>query len=120
MTNEEKYIRAHIGTENPFRVPEGYFESLVPSLMEQLPATGDEPVKERKAPLIYRLRPILYAAACMLVAVFGVWAFLHDDAAGEMEVRQMTAQMGSDTYIEDVADYVMADNIDIYACLMNE
>ena len=37
MENEEKYIREKAGRENPFRVPEGYFEQLTERVMSQLP-----------------------------------------------------------------------------------
>ena len=36
MSDEEK-IRSKIGTENPFKVPEGYFEDFQQRLMSSLP-----------------------------------------------------------------------------------
>lgn len=124
MTNEEKYLRDHIGKGNPFRVPEGYFDSLVPSVMEQLPEQQPvEIVAASRVSLIYRLRPLLYAAACVLIAVFSVVAFMDYDSSSEQDMLQIAAVQNttvSDTYIDEVADYVMVDNTDIYACLINE
>ena len=34
---EEDKIQKKIGTENPFRVPEGYFENLTSEVMNRLP-----------------------------------------------------------------------------------
>jgi hypothetical protein len=39
------------------------------------------------------------------------------EAPGQMATAETTT---TDTYVEDVADYVMADNNDIYACLAGD
>lgn len=36
MKNEERYIRNKMGDANPFRVPDGYFDSFPSRIMEQL------------------------------------------------------------------------------------
>ena len=119
-----------MGKENPFRVPEGYFDSLVSNVMEQLPPAVDAPdATDRKkdsvpvaakTAVIHSLRPLLYAAACLLIAVLSVWTFMDSDASAEQELAPVTAKTANDTYEDDMADYVMVDNNDIYACLMNE
>lgn len=43
---EEDKIQKKIGTENPFRVPEGYFENLTSEVMNRLP--------EKENSLLYR------------------------------------------------------------------
>ena len=126
MTNDEKFLRQHIGEKNPFKVPEGYFENLVPQLMERLPdkpatAGREEPQKAvaRVVPLMERLRPLLYVAATLFVAVFTFSVFMQkmDDKAEP----QLAAQTeGIDEYFDEEADYVMFDNYDIYACLTSE
>ena len=37
MKNEEKYMNEGLLRENPFRVPEGYFDNLTDRVMSQLP-----------------------------------------------------------------------------------
>ena len=37
MDENEKWLRSHYGNDNPFTVPEGYFESLSDSIMSMLP-----------------------------------------------------------------------------------
>ena len=95
--------------KNPFRVPEGYFDKLTAEVMQQLP-------EQPKHSLTVRLRPWMYAAACIVAVVFTatIYFYPHDS-------QQPTAATAStpttDSYVDDVADYVMADNIDIYVCL---
>lgn len=116
MNSEEKYIRERIGQRNPFQVPEGYFDNLCSEVMAKLPAA---PVEQKKPTLLYRLRPYLYAAACLLIAVFTIAVFFGD--ADDDAQQEMTAQgFSNDTYLDEAVDYAMVDNYDIYACLTNE
>ena len=102
MIEEEKHLRETVGTRNAFRVPEGYFEQFTAQVMEQLP--------EQQKARTTMLRPWLYAAACTVVAVLmGVTYYWHQNTADDM--------MADSNYYEEVADYAMIDNIDIYACL---
>ncbi|MBQ8713297.1 MAG: hypothetical protein IJ551_10850 [Prevotella sp.] len=111
MMNEEQYIKSRLGDRNPFRVPEGYFDSFTAELMQKLP-------EQQKPALMVRLRPWLYAAACLFVALFT--ATVYFVAPDRESSVQVAAAAPSDTYVEDAADYVMADNIDIYACLASD
>ena len=102
MIEEEKHLRETVGTRNAFRVPEGYFEQFTAQVMEQLP--------EQQKARTTMLRPWLYAAACTVVAVLmGFTYYWHQNTADDM--------MADSNYYEEVADYAMIDNIDIYACL---
>ena len=120
MTNEEKYIRSKMGSGNPFRMPEGYLDSLVDNVMAQLPEIPVVPMTTVKKPLLYRMRPLLYAAACLLVAVLSVTAYLQKEENNLDAEQQIAVQSSTDTYLDDVADYTMIDNYEIYACLTNE
>ncbi len=111
MMNEELYIKNRLGDRNPFRVPEGYFDSLTAEVMEKLP---EEPRKG----ILVRLRPWMYAAACLVAVLFTATLYLMSpEVPGQMATAETTT---TDTYVEDVADYVMADNNDIYACLAGD
>lgn len=125
MLNEEKYIREKMGTRNPFTVPDGYFEQLSQQIIDRLPAdAGADPVPARighKPAIVRYLRPLLYAAACAVLAV-AVGIFYRN--AGVDSPEQLVAHQQenvatySDTYLEDMADYAMLDNEDIYASLL--
>jgi len=111
MENEVKYIKERVGQDNPFRVPEGYFEQLTQQVMNQLPE------RQQKARTL-RLSSWYYvAASIVLLAVMGATVYFHQE---EREQQQMavTVETNTDnTYIDEVADYAMIDNTEIYACL---
>jgi hypothetical protein len=114
MMNEELYIKSRMGDKNPFRVPEGYFDNFTAGMMQMLP--------EQEAPkksLIVRLRPLMYAAACLLVAIFTVAVYFSEPDTSRQNVASVVEP--ADTYdVDEAADYMMADNNDIYALLASE
>ena len=122
MMNEEDYLNSKMGKRNPFTVPEGYFEQLTSQVMQKLPEA-----KAEKPALIKRLRPWIYAAACVCVGVFiAAVAFNNNNEEVRKQMRIATAEQKSvesyysDSYYEDEANYAMVDNQDIYAYLLAE
>ena len=119
MMNEEEYLRSRMGTKNPFTVPEGYFEQLTAQVMDRLPEK-----KPAKVAIMKRLRPWLYAAACVCVGVF-VAAVAFNQQTEDLQGQQQMANMGqenvnyySDSYIDEAADYAMIDSQEIYSYLL--
>lgn len=116
MMNEEAYIKNRTGKRNPFTVPEGYFDQLSGRIMSRLP--------EKAVPqttVIKRLRPLLYAAACICIAIFCVTVYFnHAGTNNEQTMAELQQQdaIYSDGYIDDAADYAMIDNEDIYYNLL--
>ena len=114
MMNDEKYIREKMGTRNPFTVPDGYFDSLADQVISKLPDT-------RRPAIVRYLRPLLYAAACAVLAV-AVGTFYRNAAVTDADHlvahQQENVATYSDTYMEDMADYAMLDNEEIYASLL--
>ncbi len=131
MINEEDFLNSKMGKRNPFTVPEGYFEQLTQQVMNKIPqavTTEMKPVrKPAKIAVMKRLRPWLYAAACICVGVFiAAIAFNNrsevatpQPASQQIAVNEPTDyNYYSDSYIDEEADYAMIDNQEIYACLM--
>jgi hypothetical protein len=128
MDSVEKYVRSRMSRKEPFQVPEGYFDNLLGEIMAKLPEQkeldGAGQTDSRKVvpltPSLYtRLRPVLYVAACLLVAVLSFAVYFAD--SDEKEGQQVATQYSyKDASIDEVADYMMADNSDIYACLTND
>ena len=124
MSNEEKYLQSKMGTKNPFTVPEGYFDTLTEQVMQRLPKQEESVEHEQqKRPAIVRmLRPLLYAAACLCIGIFGVGIYQHLDnqtAEGVPVISHVgTTVEYNDTYIEEATEYEMFDNQDIYATLL--
>jgi hypothetical protein len=120
MTNEEQYIRQQMGTKNPFRVPEGYFDQFATELMKQLPQEENCMPKARQIPLMQRLRPLLYVAACLLIGIISVSIYFSSSDAEDNAAQMANASEATDTYFDEATEYAMVDNTDIYACLMND
>ena len=109
MDNEEKYILDRFGKNNPFTVPDGYFDQLASDVMAQIP-------KRRTVSRVVALRPWLYAAACMVAVVVMTLTF-HFRQDNVSEMTASAAESVDNTYIDEAADYMMLDNHDIYAYL---
>ena len=124
---EEKYLIEKVGKENPFRVPEGYFDTLSSQIMAKVEAEGVAPRdikagKEKRAKVLW-LRPVLYAAASVCALFISVVAYQsHSDKDVTAPTQTVVAnnQMLMDDYFDEAADYVMLDNQDIYACLSSD
>ncbi len=120
MTIEEQYLLEKVGRSNPFRTPDGYFEQFAAKMTAQLP---EQPQHTQKAkPVLLEkarrvaLRPWLYAAACVAaVAVLGLTFLFNQPETAQPQPA--IAQSVDNTFIDEAADYVMIDNMDIYACL---
>ena len=124
---EEKYLIEKVGRENPFRVPEGYFDTLSSQIMAKIETEGVEardikPGKEKRAKTVW-LRPVLYAAASVCALFISVVAYQNYSEQGVAAPAQNVVannQMMTDDYFDEAADYVMLDNQDIYACLTSD
>ncbi len=118
---EEELLRQAVGDKQPFKVPEGYFDSLSGRITGPLPAcelrmTSGTANRKR------RLR-LLAAAACMCgVLCVGSAYYMSRDAGAVADATNVKAQYmyNEDTYIEEVADYAMLDNQDLYSYLSGE
>lgn len=123
-SKEERYLRSRVGKQNPFRVPEGYFDDFAARMMENLPEQDAKvavTVSQRRPRV---LRMVLYAAACLCIAVLGSVIYwgklsLQTTESGTAQATVHTV-VSTDVYVDAVADYTMMDNSDIYAYLSEE
>ena len=117
MNNEEQYIRERVGQKNPFRVPDGYFDTLADRIMSQLPeqpaAIVHVEAPKQKSRFV-ALRPWIFSAAASILAVVMVTSLYFRPSAGEQTLAATTVES---SYMDEAADYVMLDNAEIYACL---
>ena len=127
---------------SPFKVPEGYFENFTEQLMSKIPAETQVQQEEKQAPhiqmlttpsvkqtedkqqtavasLFDRVKPYIYLAATICGLAFGIKVFhyQHQYYANKEQTAtvQMTSQQ-SKQYVEDVCDFTMVDDNDVYAC----
>lgn len=99
MMNEEQAILERCGRENPFRVPEGYFDKLPQEVMNRLP-------RKRKTVRMWQ-RWAVAAALTGFVAVGGFMLFY-----SSMQ-PQLAEQSEQQEYMDEMLDYSMMNNMDI-------
>lgn len=109
---EEKYILEKCGRENHFKVPEGYFDKVSSDVMSSIRHSHST----RKS--VFRiLRPYIAAVACALVAIFSINVYIGKNTT---KTEAQAQWQFNDSYIDDVMDYAMLDNGDLYACMAEE
>lgn len=122
--NEEGYLKSRVGQRNPFRVPDGYFGDFTSQMMDKLPCREARVVPIRNSRM-KKLRPLLYVAACICVAIFSLALYFTEmpSATDAQDCEEAMAQGRTTsywTYEDEVIDYAMMDNTDIYAYLSGE
>lgn len=112
---EEIRLRQRYGTEMPFKVPEGYFESITKRTMAALP---EQEVKAVTIPLWKRWSSMVAVAAAVCGVLFGVVVWMNRSmtvSADSSEALSANSVSASDGQIDEMADYLMLDDDDIYS-----
>lgn len=123
MNREEDFLKQKFGATQPFRVPEGYFDVLASSIMEQLPESteaNDKPTKEnaKVVPLKWRwhLASRVAIAACFCGLLFGVGTiFMNQSDGNPQHASALSLSNASTSELDQMADYAMIDVGDMYA-----
>ena len=111
--------------QNPFKVPEGYFDTLNTRIMENVArqaSTEEKSEKPAQAKNV-RMQVLRWAAACACVLVIGVSAVLFtfkDTDTSEVPATAQQSFFTSDDAFNQAADYTMLDNHDMYQMLAEE
>jgi len=133
--NEDRKIKELFGKNNHFEVPAGYFDNLTQQIMDRLPEKEarivEMPEMATGQPLW--LRSTFHKVAAVIVAVIvvsgGVLIGLrHDGNQSHVQVAQKANMQGGihnvrisdEGSFDQMADYTMMDNQDIYASLIAE
>ena len=98
---------------NRFKVPEGYFDQLTERVMSQLPE--QQVVAKRPTMWGVRYRKVWIAAACVCGLAFGIGLYEHHEQKEKALMEANVQQM--EPYFDQMADYAMYDNEEIYASL---
>ena len=130
MMKEEKILKEKFGKANPFTVPEGYFDSFADKLMGQLPEPEARIIEMHAESWWHKMPLRKIAAAAAVAVVMGCGAFLaihnetdnHAPMASTMHQHSEKGEGTSSSYgsFDEMADYTMMDNQDIYASLVAE
>lgn len=114
---EEDKIRKAIGTENPFRVPDGYFENLTSEIMNRLPEKEELLAEKREEPTMWqKIRPWLYMAAMFI----GAALIIRVASSGGVQADERLVAEEEDTemeYINMAVENSMLDDYSLYVYL---
>lgn len=117
---EDTELKNRLGKENPFKVPEGYFENVIPEIMKQLPEIEEQGQEE--VTLWERVKPWVYMAAMFCGLMFGVRVMMMDNSA-QTDNNIVSVSMNDtlqnipDEYIEPILDQAMMDDYTLYMYL---
>lgn len=139
MESDEKYLERKFGRQNHFAVPEGYLQNLTASVMANVSKQPECDASENETALTENVtanaRDILMqpwwrrarvriaaAAACLLLAggtAFYTYSAHHAEPASNMAASAPShnVDVSTSTSYNEIADYTMLDNDDIYSLL---
>ena len=123
MSTKDNRIFNPNGGRYPFRATDEYFDNLTARIMEQIPEdTPEEEVSEKNTKLvdIHRNRrrnlwisTISVAASLILIATFAL-KFTPKPNTSPEQAEDMKAEYTTENYNEDLMQYAMVDNMDVY------
>ena len=117
---KEDMMIENMSKQNPFSVPEGYFDTLASQIMAKVDEQA-KPAKPAKRAKVVWLRPVLYAAASVCALFISVVAYQsHTEAPIAAPPVAVAESQSMDYSFDEAADYLMIDNQDIYACLSSD
>ena len=117
MKEEDKILKK-VGTENPFRVPDGYFESFTSEMMDRLPEK-EKPVILLKEPTRWeKIRPWLYMSAMFIGAALIIRVASSDRTPAVDRVANDDTEMEIE-YINTALDNSMMDDYSLYVYLVD-
>lgn len=118
MGKEDNILRK-VGTSNPFRVPDHYFEDFTQELMSKLPEKESMPLMPEPT-LWQRVKPWLYMTAMFCGIMLSVRVFVGEPQKDEFPaISQIEAENLTDEDWEIMIDHIMMDDYSLYQYLTN-
>lgn len=110
MSDESK-LKDKVGTENPFRVPEGYFDAFQQQLLASLPERAAAESVPVRVPIWTKLCPWLSAAAVVCGVVLAVGVFRGFEKSEKSILAEGAEQTLSE---EEMSDFMATSFFDEY------
>lgn len=118
MGKEDNILRK-VGTQNPFRVPEHYFEDFTQELMNKLPEK--EPMQYLLEPTLWqRVKPWVYMAAMFVGIMLSVRVFVGEPQKEEFPISLAEAAMLPTEEWETLVRRTSVDDYALYELLLTE
>lgn len=116
---EEDNILRRAGKDNPFRVPDGYFEGLTQQIMDRLPEREPSQTGLRKVRTWDKVKPWIYMAAMFIGAALIIRVATQNTATTDDDATMLASDdTESDmVYISSVMDNSMMDSYSLYVML---
>ena len=115
MGKEDNILRK-VGTQNPFRVPENYFEDFTQELMNKLPEK--EPIQYLSEPTLWqRVKPWIYMTAMFVGIMLSVRIFVGEPKNDEFPISLAEAAMLSTEEWETLIRRTSVDDYALYELL---
>ncbi len=120
---EEDNIRKKFGSDNPFTVPEDYFDNLTEKIMEKLPEKEKDSAPIEEATTWMKIRPLLYMAA-MFIAILLPIRYIVQHTTGDkssLAANDIETEAIVDDYIDyAILDHTMMDDYTLYQYITEE
>ncbi len=116
MTEEQQIIE-RFGKQNPFTVPDGYFEEISSKIISELPAR-QEPAQVRS--MVFRRYAVAASIAAVIIGGAAWFVQPRQNVAVRHAAQTAVAANNStsnEVFIDQMADYALLDNQDIYSYL---
>lgn len=119
----EQQLKERYGTDSHFIIPDNYLESVESKILSQTTQTATATVRKPHPSVWIRLRPLVVAASFVgLCGLSGVILTRFVSLSKQEDVHhqaQKTAKATSSTAdpVDQLADYAMLDDDDVYAIL---
>lgn len=113
---KEEDIIKRCGNENPFKVPEGYFEKFTEELMQQLP----EEKPKQTISMWQRVKPWIYMAAMFAGVIGSARLFLGtpvENTPQENESYMSSNEIIPEEAIDTLIEYAIVDDYLLYRYL---
>lgn len=101
-------------TGNPFKVPEGYFESLSDRIIERVREAGPEvPVTKGRTTVYRRLKPVLYMAAALAgIAIITAGILRVSNTGNNLILNDLNSEsVLADALIEEIDTYTLESEV---------
>lgn len=113
---KEDNILKKVGTQNPFSVPDHYFEEFTRELMDKLPEK--EPLPVMNEPTLWqRVKPWIYMAAMFCGIMLSVRVFVGEPQKGEFPITQAEVEDITDEEWEIMIEKTFIDDYEMYEYL---
>lgn len=116
---DEQILNNRFGKDEPFRVPEGYFDTLNARILNEIhtKASGIPQQRARTISIWHRYRvAAVSAVASVLIGGFALSAWMHGSGHAPSEIKQTSnSAVAPASNLDAMMNYSMMDTEDMYS-----